>query len=147
MTDDYGVWIERVIGSSKRAESGPATGYYPYWRKKLKRDGVTVVADIYPDFGTTGPDQPHLWGVVFPTQARLTKFDPKTNGVIEIRPYASEKKVGRKERTLDDAKNAADECMRVGRNWDGLARNANGTLKALDRQPEAADDVPDEAFT
>lgn len=166
--DRYGRWIEQVIGSTKKAEHGPQMGSYGYFRKRVKWLGLTVIADVYPDMGTKSADEPHLWGVVYPNQDRLTKFEPKTQRTIEVRPHAREKKFGGKAPTLAAAQAIADECMAAGREWDGLARNANGTLKVLDHpspgpQPPSAmaymagdsfavpfegpvsDDVPDDA--
>jgi len=142
--EKWGEWIEHVIGTRKKAESGPNFGRHGYLRKKVRKGfpGVIVTAEIYPDFGTIGADQPHLWGVAFPEEQRVTKFQ---NGqTIEVRPHAHAKRFGRKEATLAAAKAAADECIRQGRSWDGLERNPNGALKVLDPVPSALyDDVPE----
>ena len=140
VSDGYGVWVERVIGNERRkADPDHAkTGRYGFFEYKAKRFNLTVKAHVYPDFGTIDEHGPHLWGVVFPEQDRLTAYDPETGGSKEVRPHADEKKFGAKAPDLATAQKQAVECIRAG-GWDAIERNDNGTLKALD----PADDVPE----
>jgi len=129
----YG-WAEQVIGTHKAADSAPGAGQYGYWRLEGQSNGLKVVADVYPDFGTVDENGPHLWGVKFPEQKRLTEFDPKTNGSREKRPHLPEKRLGRKAPTREQAMVEAEECMRTGRDYQ---------VRAEPRE-KVSDDVPED---
>jgi hypothetical protein len=143
---DYGGWTEKVIGSNRVADPDHRrSGSYGYFEKRTKWRGLTVVAQVYPFVGTTSPDGPHAWGVRFPAQTRLTKFDPRTNGTIETRAYAPERRFGSKADSRDEAMRQADECVLRG-GWDSIEREPNGTLSALKPEPtvdETYDDIPE----
>lgn len=144
VADGYNEWIERVMGIEKRRadpDHGKA-GSYGFFEYKAKRFGLTVKARVYPDMGSRGASEPHLWGVVFPEQSRLTEYDPKTNATKETRPYAPKKRFGSKAATRDEAMRYAEQCIREG-GWSPIERNDNGTLKALDPKPvDVWDDIP-----
>jgi hypothetical protein len=139
VADGYGEWREKVIGSNRRADPDhTVAGSYGYFEFKQKRFDLTVKAHVYPDFGTTDEDGPHLWGVVFPEQDRKTEYDPANDRTREVRPHADEKRFGAKAPSRLTAMRDAEECIRRG-GWDSIERNDNGTITAL----EAWDDVPE----
>lgn len=139
VSDGYGVWRELVIGSNRRADPDHSrAGSYGMWEYRAKRFNLTVKAQVYPDFGTLDANGPHLWGVVFPKQARQTEYDARTDTTKVVREHADEKRFGAKAPDLATAQAQAVECIARG-GWDAIERNDNGTLKALD----AYEDVPE----
>lgn len=144
VADGYNEWREKVIGSDRLADPDHRkAGSYGFFEYKAKRLDLTVKAKVYPDFGVTDADGPHLWGVVFPEQARKTSYDERTNTTLETRPHAPEKRFGAKAATRAAAMKAAEACIRAG-GHDGMERNDNGTLTALTpAEPATWDDLPD----
>ena len=121
-------WTEKVIGTNRIADPDKKAGRHGFFELRTKQGDLTVVANVYPFIGVTGPDGPHAWGVRFPEQGRKTTFDTKSGQTIETRPFKPERKFGSHADSREAAMEQAEQCIRQG-GWDGLDRNDNGTLK------------------
>jgi hypothetical protein len=98
---DAGGWEKLVIGAPKQTHHAPpGTGEYGFYRLKIKKDGVTVIGEVYPDFGADR----WFWGVKFPQVGELGDDH-----------YRRERRVGGHRPTRKEAEDAAEEAIRRGR--------------------------------
>lgn len=110
---DTGGWEKLLLGGKKSQihSPNPQDGNYGYYRLKMHKDGVQVVAEVYPFIGS---DQ-WAWGVRFPEQTRLTGYNGDTGETVETRPYGKAKMVGGHCATLPEAQQRAEAAIKKGR--------------------------------
>ena len=108
-----GEWEKLVIGAGKRVlhDPNPAMGDYGFFRAKWNIDGVTVVADVYPDFGKAR----WLWGVKFPGQSEVKVWNNDRREWDVTRPERKEWRTGGHSDTKDEAQKAAEKAVHDGR--------------------------------
>lgn len=108
-----GEWQKQVIGAGKKVlhDNSPVAGEYGFWRAKWNIDGVTVVADVYPDFGAVR----WLWGVKFPAQSEVRRWNTDTKENEVTRAEQKEWRTGGHASTREEAQAAAEQAVKKGR--------------------------------